>query len=160
MFASGCLKTSCLPFMTDRWDIVDFGKICGGRERDSEKTAHVGRITKIDCRLHCINQIYHWRWFKSHSSQAVRLAQYLLRDSSGVTLQNQTRSLRIYFYRRTVNKTTWSNLRYNTELFYFSVWAFETPNKQASIYHEWGMWTRVCLGVSSTQRELVMDLIK
>ena len=42
----------------------------------------------------------------SHSSQAVRLAQYLLRDSSGVTLQNQTRSLGIYLYRRTVNKTT------------------------------------------------------
>ena len=43
VFASGCFKTSCLPFV----EIVDFGRICGGRERDSEKTAHVGRITKI-----------------------------------------------------------------------------------------------------------------
>ena len=29
---------------------VDFGRIWGGRERDSENAAHVGRITKIvDC---------------------------------------------------------------------------------------------------------------
>ena len=34
---------------------------------------------------------------------------------------------------RTVNKQTWSNPRYNTELFYFSVWVFETPNERASI---------------------------
>ena len=33
--------------MTVRCDNVDFGRICGGRERDSEKTAHVGGITKI-----------------------------------------------------------------------------------------------------------------
>ena len=39
-------------------------------------------------------------------------------------------------YRRTVNKTTWSKPQYNTELFSFSVWVFETPNKRASIYHE------------------------
>ena len=29
------------------WPNVDFGRICEGRERESEKTAHVGRITKI-----------------------------------------------------------------------------------------------------------------
>ena len=45
----------------------------------------------------------------------------------------------------------------NTELFYFSVSVFETPNVGASIYHK-----RVCEreylpGVSSTQRELAMD---
>ena len=39
-------------------------------------------------------------------------------------------------YRRTVNKMTWSNPRYNTKLFYFSVWVFETPNERVSIYHE------------------------
>ena len=33
------------------------------------------------------------KMIKSHSSQAVRLAQCQLRDSSGVALQNQTRSL-------------------------------------------------------------------
>ena len=47
VFASGCFKTSCLPFRTVRRDNVDFGRICGGRERDSETTAHVGRITKM-----------------------------------------------------------------------------------------------------------------
>ena len=47
MFASGCFKTSCCVLCTVRWDNVDFGRICGGRKRDS---AHVGRITKIvDC---------------------------------------------------------------------------------------------------------------
>ena len=52
---------------------------------------------------------------------------------------NQNRTL----YRRTVNKTTWNNLRYNMELFYFSVWVFES------------MWTRVYPRVSSTQRESI-----
>ena len=49
MFASGCFKTSCfIPFVEVL--NVDIGRICGGRERDSEKTAHGGRITKIvDC---------------------------------------------------------------------------------------------------------------
>ena len=37
---------------------------------------------------------------------------------SGVTLQNQTHSLRT-LYRRAVNKTTWSKQRNTTELFYF-----------------------------------------
>ena len=57
------------------------------------------------------------------------------RYKSEVTLQNQTHSFRAMF-RRTVNKTTWSNPRYNTELFYFSVWVFETPNERVSIYHQ------------------------
>ena len=48
--ASRRLAASCLPFVEIMLDNVDFGRICGGRERDSEKTAHVGRITKIvDC---------------------------------------------------------------------------------------------------------------
>ena len=102
------------------WPNVDFGRICEGRERESEKTAHVGRITKIVGYIRIVFGLpSNWRWFKSHSSQAVRLAQYLLRDSSGVTFL-----------------TTWSNPQYNTELFYFSVWAFEKPNKRARIYHE------------------------
>ena len=73
------------------------------------------------------------------ASQAVQLVQCQLCDSSGVALQNQTRSL---YIGRTVNKQTWGNPRYNTELFYFSVGAFETPNKRASIYDE-----QVCEGV-------------
>ena len=49
----------------------------------------------------------------------------------------RTRHIQIRtMYRRTVNKMTWSNPRYNTALFYFSVWVFETPNEQVSIYHE------------------------
>ena len=39
-------------------------------------------------------------------------------------------------YRRTVNKTTWTNPRYNTKLFYFSVSVFKMLNEQVSIYHE------------------------
>ena len=39
-------------------------------------------------------------------------------------------------YRRTVNKTTWSNPRYNTELVYFSVWVFETPYELVSFNHQ------------------------
>ena len=53
------------------------------------------------------------------------------RYKSGVTLQNQTHSLWTS-YRRTVNKTTWSNLQYNTELFYFSVWVYERVNESIS----------------------------
>ena len=37
VFVSGCSKTSCCVLFTVRWDNVDFGRICGGRERDSEK---------------------------------------------------------------------------------------------------------------------------
>ena len=49
----------------------------------------------------------------------------------------RTRHIQIRtMYRRTVNKTTWSNPRYNTKLFYFSVWVFETPNERVSIYHQ------------------------
>ena len=39
-------------------------------------------------------------------------------------------------YRRTVNKSTCSNPRYNTKLFYFSVSVFKMPNEQVSIDHE------------------------
>ena len=50
----------CLGLLQDvlftiRWDNVDFGRICGGRERDSENTAHVGRITKI---VECIRIVF------------------------------------------------------------------------------------------------------
>ena len=48
----------------------------------------------------------------------------------------------------------------NTELFYFLVWVFKTPNMQASIYVWTSVWTRVSPRVSSMQRELAMDLIK
>ena len=94
-----------------------------------------------------INQIYHWRWFTSHSSQAVRLAQCLLlvtvtQYKSGVTLQNQTHSKYRTLYRRTANKMTWSNPRYNKELFYFLVWVFleffglTHPTSRQVFYHE------------------------
>ena len=97
MFASGCFKTSCLPFMTVRWDNVDFGRICGGKERDSETTAHVGRITKmvgyvriVFVGLITINQIYHSRWFKSHSSPGVNKI-WTGSDRIGSDWQNQDR---------------------------------------------------------------------
>ena len=49
----------------------------------------------------------------------------------------RTRHIQIRtMYRRTVNKTTWSNPRYNRKLFYFSVWVFETLNERVSIYCE------------------------
>ena len=38
---------------------VDFGRIFGGRERDSENTAHVGRITKI---VDCIRIVFGLRY--------------------------------------------------------------------------------------------------
>ena len=52
----GCFRKLCLPlvlqgvlFTFRRYD-VDIGTICRGRERESEYTAHVGRITKrADC---------------------------------------------------------------------------------------------------------------
>ena len=39
-------KTSCTLPLVEILN-VEIGRICGGREGDSEKTAHVGRITKI-----------------------------------------------------------------------------------------------------------------
>ena len=57
------------------------------------------------------------------------------RDTHGYR-ESRCRTRHIRTFRGTVNKTTWSNPRHNTELFYFSVWVFETPNERASIYHE------------------------
>ena len=78
---------------------------------------------------------------KSHLSQAVRLAWCLLCDSFVIQIL-QVAEPDIFKYRtlywRTVNKTTWSNPRYNTELLYFSNWVFETPNERGSIYHKQG----------------------
>ena len=141
MFASGCFKTSCCVLFTVRWDNVDFHRICGGRERDSEKTAHLGRITKIvDCIQIVFGLSYNYKpnlsaiWAKPFSQRNVCCVT-VFSIQIGVMLQNQTHSLRT-LYRRTVKKTTWSNLQYNKELFYFSLWVFETPNKRARIYHE------------------------
>ena len=44
---------------------------------------------------------------------------------------------------------TWSKPRYNTELFYFLVWVYETLNKRASVHHE-----RAC------EREYISEYIQ
>ena len=83
------------------------------------------------------------RWFKSHSSQAIRLVQCLLRGNFAIQIGSHVAEPDT-LYRRTVNKTTWSNPRYNMELFHFSVWVFETPNERAIEYLSWtSVWTRV-----------------
>ena len=77
-----------------------------------------------------INQIYHWRWFKSHSSQAVQIGWRLSRDSFAIQIGSHVAEQDIFTYRTlyqwTVNKTTW-NKAGNKELFYYSVWVFENP---------------------------------
>ena len=140
MFASGCFKTSCLLFV----EIlnVDIGRICGGRERDSEKTAHGGRITKI---VDCIRIVFGfpynykpnlslrmiWKPFEPSPSFSAMSVAWQFHDTN-----RESRCRTRHILSRTVKKTTRSNPRYNTELFYFSVWVFETPNERVSIYHE------------------------
>ena len=75
---------------------------------------------------------------KSHSSQAVRLALAMsvvwqFRDTNRES-RCRTRHIRTLYWWK-VNKTTWSNPLYNAEMFYCSVWVFETLNEPASIYH-------------------------
>ena len=90
------------------------------------------------------------------------------RYKSGVTL-NQTHSLNT-LYRRTVNKTTWSNLPYNRELFYFwsefsrhptSRWVFiMNEHVNESISRSIFNATRTGNGFNKIQWVLTMDLIK
>ena len=91
------------------------------------------------------------------------------RYKSGVTLQNQTHSLRT-LYRQTVNKMSWSNPRYNTKLFYFRSEFSRHPTSRRvfmmnervneSISQSIFNATRTSNGFNKIQWVLTMDLIK
>ena len=144
----GVCPGGCWSFdLTDTLN-VDIGRICG-RERDSEKPAHGGRITKtVDCIRIVFGLPYNYKpnlslrminkpFEPSRSVSAMSVSwQFQVRDTNWES-RCRTRHIQIRtMYRRTVNKTTWSNPRYNRKLFYFSVWVFETPNERVSIYCE------------------------
>ena len=118
MFASGCFKTFCLPFIEM---LIWVGSVEGERER--KKPAHVGRIRKIE---HWIRIVFGLPYdYKPNLSP--------FKPSCSVSTMSVVWQFRVT-NRSQVNKRTWSNPRYNMEMFYFSVRVFETPNERASIY--------------------------
>ena len=162
MFASGCFKMSCCVLFTVHWDNVDFGRICRGRERDtcSEKTAHVGTITKIvDCiRIVSGLPFNYKRWYKSHSSQALQWAQCLLRDSFRDTNRESCCRTRHIHLRLVPTNCKQDDLKQSAVkqgiVLLFGLSFRDT--QQAGEYLSWtSVWTRVYPGVSSRQRELV-----
>ena len=136
MFSSGCFKTSCLPFV----EIlnVDIGR----RMRVSSICLKIFSLAVDKRTKNNSLSFYHllfYRnllfdrtdlWFRSNELSIETTFDRNLRRERGRHIQIRK------MYRRTVNKTTWSNPRYNTKLFYFSVWGFETLNERVSIYHE------------------------
>ena len=120
----------CVQFQTEIWKISP----CGSRSPNNAELGHFtllfcsgrqGNVPRIITHVHsqCFCSL---KLLFGDALVAVANRRVLRKVSnvccvtvsgykSGVTLQNQTHSLRT-LYRRTVNKTTWSN----TELFYFS----------------------------------------
>ena len=125
MTESHCLLLLCSHFVLAVW--------LRALQKEN-KIAHIGRITKIVCCIHIllgflitVNQIYHWRWFKSHLSQAVRLSGGVLHDSCMIQIRSHVVQPGTFagvftyraLYQCTINKMSLSNPQQTRNWFAF-----------------------------------------
>ena len=79
-----------------------------------------------------INQIYHWRWYKSHSNQAQRL----FLDTFAIQIGSQVAEPDTFTYDIVPMNCKQDDLKQPEIALLFGL-IFETPNERVSIYHEW-----------------------